>query len=325
MNYMHTITYEQAKEWYDSGRKYKPIGTKLTKNIWLNYDEANDRYTLAYTHSKSYEIVDGQGRKQYRRAGASERDKYAQEFIGFVYRDHAHIFHPGRLPISNCTARNFFEAYFNCTYRKSPGVKVKGFEWTFFREGLSHWERIPGAGEVKLSGAGLRIYPDGRREATEPVMVRVHKKEQQNAMNRHIKAVRRMLTLRAKLGGFNSVDWPQVDKDMTKHYGCPIDVLRDFETVNKMFMEIDDENYLSMLPVLWLAACRSTLYYWYMPAWGEIGASYDWTGAFNRLVDSVREGLRNEQGAVEYVLDQQAQEGSEGTVRNEEASAAVRR
>lgn len=321
MTRIHTITYDQAKKWYDSGRKYKPIGTKLTKNIWLNYDEANDRYTLAYTHSKYYEVVNEQGEKQYKKAGAGERDKYTQEFIGFVYRDHAHIFHPGRLTGSNCTARNFFESYFNCTYRKSPGVKVKGFEWMFFREGLSYWERTHGAGEVELSGAGLRVYPDGRREATEPVMVRVHKKEQQNAMNRHIKAVRRMLTLRAKLGGFNSVDWPQVAQDMTKHYGRGRDVLRNFETVNKMFMEIDDEDYLSMLPVLWLAACRNTSYYWHEPKWAEIGASYDWTGAFNRLVDSVREGLRNEQGAVEYVLDQQAQEGSEGTVGSEEASA----
>ena len=303
MTHIHTITYEQAEKWYDSGRKYKPLGTKLTKNIWLNYDAANDCYTLAYTHSKYYEIINAQGEKLYEKAGASERDKYTQEFIGFVYRDHAHIFHPDRLTISSRTARNFFEAYFNCTYRKSPGVKVKGFEWTFFREGLSYLERTYGAGEVELSGAGLRIYPDGRREATEPVMVRVHKKEQQNAMNRHIKAVRRMLTLRAKLGVFNSVDWPQVAQDMVKRYGYSRNVLRNFETVNKMFMEIDDENYLSMLPVLWLAACYNNSYYWMEPKWGEIDASYDWTGAFNLLVDSVREGLRNEQGAVEYVLD----------------------
>lgn len=302
MSRIHTITYDQAKKWYDSGRKYKPIGTKLTKNIWLNYDEANDRYTLAYTHSKHYEVVNEQGEKQYKIAGAAERDKYTQEFIGFVYRDHAHIFHPGRLTGSSCTARNFFETYFNCTYRKSPGVKVKGFEWTFFHEGLNHcWQRTYGAGEVELSGAGLRVYPDGRREATEPATVRVHKKEQQNAMNRHIKAVRRMLTLRAKLGGFNSVDWPQVAQDMEKRYGYGRNVLRNFETVNKMFMEIDDEDFTTMLPVLWLAARRNTPYYWLEPKRGEIGASYDWTGAFNRLVDYVREGLRNEQGAVEYV------------------------
>ena len=304
MTRIHTITYDQAKKWYDSGRKYKPIGTKLTKNIWLNYDEANDRYTLAYTHSKYYEVVNEQGEKQYKKAGTGERDKYTQEFIGFVYRDHAHIFRPTRLTGSDRTARNFFESYFNCTYRRYPGVKIKGFEWTFFHEDLKHyWQRTYGAGEVVLSGAGLRVYPDGRREAAEPPMVRVHKKEQQNAMNRHIKAVRRMIGLRSKLGGFNSVDWPKVAKDMSKCYGRGRDVLRKLDVVNKMFMEIDDEDFATMLPVLWLAACRNTSYYWREPKWAEIGASYDWTGAFNRLVDSVREGLRNEQGAVEYVPD----------------------
>lgn len=310
MTRIHTITYDQAKKWYESGRKYRPLGTKLTRNIWLNYDEANDRYTLAYTHSKYYEVVNEQGEKVLRRAGTGERDKYTQEFIGFVYRDHAHIFHPARLTGSNYTARNFFESYFICTYRKSPSVKVKGFEWTFFREGLYCWQRTYGAGEVVLSGAGLRIYPDGRREATMPVMVRVHKKEQQNAMNRHIKAVRRMLTLRAKLGGFNSVNWPQVARDMKQRYGHSRSVLCNFKTVNKMFMAINDEDFTTMLPVLWLAACRNTPYYWHEPKWAEIGALYDWTGVFNRLVVSVREGLRNEQGAVEYVLDQQAQEAS---------------
>ncbi len=301
MTRIHTITYEQAKQWYDSGRKFKPLGTKLTRNIWLNYDKANDRYTLAYTYSKYYEVMNAQGEKQHKRASASERDKYTQEFIGFVYRDHAHIFHPARLTVSSNTARSFFESYFNCTYRKTPGVKMKGFEWTFFREGLSYWQRTHGAGEVVLSGAGLRIYPDGRREATEPVMVRVHKKEQQNAMNRHIKAVRRMLMLRAKLGGFNSVDWAAKSAEFKKTYGgTGRQVLNKPSQVNDIFMAIDDEDFTTMLPVLWLAACRNTSYYWREPKWAEIGASYDWTDAFNRLVNSVREGLRNEQGAVEY-------------------------
>ena len=309
MTRIHTITYDEAKERYDSGRKHKPIGTKLTKNIWLNYDEANDRYTLAYTHSKYYEVVNEQGEKQRKRASAKERDKYTQEFIGFVYRDHAHIFHPGRLTVSSSMARSFFETYFNCTYRKAPGVKVKGFEWTFFREGLGYWQKMHGAGEVVISGdAGMYIYPDGRREAAEPPMVRVHKKEQQNAMNRHIKAVRRMLTLRAKLGGFNSVDWATKSAEFKKAYGgTGLQVLNKPSQVNDMFMAIDDEDFTTMLPVLWLAACRNTSYYWHEPKWDKIGASYDWTDAFNRLVGSVREDLRNEQGAVEYVPDQQTQ------------------
>lgn len=303
MTHIHTITYDQAKKWYDSGRKYKPIGTKLTKDIWLNYDEANDRYTLAYTHSRYYEVVNEQGERIYKKACTAERDKHTQEFVGFVYRDHAHIFHPGHLTGSRRTARNFFNTYFNCTCRKSPGVKVKGFEWTFFHEGLKHyWQRTYGAGEVVISGgAGVYIYPDGRREAAEPPMVRVHKKEQQNAMNHHIKAVRRMLTLRAKLGGFNSVDWVAKSAEFKEAYGGRgRRVLQNPAQVNDMFMAINDEDFTTMLPVLWLAACRSTSHYWHEPKWAEICASYDWTGAFNRLVDSVREGLRNEQGAVEY-------------------------
>ena len=312
MTRIHTITYDQAKRWYESGRKYKPIGTKLTKDIWLNYDEANDRYTLSFVWSRYYEVVttvnmpDGttEEQKKSKYAGASERDKYTMRSIGYIYKDHAHIFHPDRLTGSNRTARNFFKSCFNCTYRKSPGVKIKGFEWTFFREGLSYWERTYGAGEVVLSGAGLRVYPDGRREATEPVMVRVHKKEQQNAMNRHIKAVRRMLTLRAKLGGFNSVDWVAKAAEFKEAYGGRgQQVIQKPAQVNDMFMAINGEDFTTMLPVLWLAACHNTSSYWLEPKWNEISAAYDWTGAFNRLVDSVREGLRNEQGAVEYVLD----------------------
>ena len=308
MSYMHTITYDQAKKWYDSGRKYKPIGTKLTKNIWLNYDEANDRYTLAYTHSKYYAVMttvsmlDGTTKeeKQYKMAGAAERDKYTQMPIGFVYRDHAHIFPPNRPTSSNRTACKFFEEYFNCTYRKSPGVKVKGFEWTFYHEGLDYWGPTYDAGEVELSGAGLRIYPDGRCEATEPVMVRVHKKEQQNAMNRHIKAVRRMLTLRVKLGGFSSVDWAAFSKLMYIRYGLVHSVIRNPKLINQLFMGIDDEDYMTMLPVLWLASELDSRYYRYTaPA-----PNYDWLRVFNNFVARVRETLREEQGAVEYVPDE---------------------
>lgn len=66
----HTITYDRAKNLYDSGRKYRPIGTKLTESIWLNYDEVNDRYTLAYTHSKYYEVVNERGKKQCKLASS---------------------------------------------------------------------------------------------------------------------------------------------------------------------------------------------------------------------------------------------------------------
>lgn len=310
MNDIPTITYKQAKEWFDSGRKHKPIGVKLTKDIWLNYDEANDCYTLAYTHSRWYEVVNAQGETAHKWASTKERDKYTQRFIGFVYRDHAHIFPPDLTAGMNLIACGFFTQLFKCTYRKSSSIKVKGFEWEFFRKNNGHWNVVRGTGEVKLSGAGMKIFPDGTRLAAEPVKVRVHKKEKQKAMNDHIKAVRRMLTLRAKLGGFNSVNWPQVAVDMEMRYGRSYHVLHNSEIVNRIFMEINGEDYLTMIPVLWLAACHKAACYWHRVALSDINSSYDWTSAFNGLVNFVREGLRNEQGAVEYVIDQQTQEGS---------------
>lgn len=153
-----------------------------------------------------------------------------------------------------------------------------------------------------------------------------HARPERNTQTRcrHIKAVRRMLTLRAKLGGFNSVDWAAKSTEFKKIYGgTGRQVLNKPSQVNDMFMAINDEDFTTMLPVLWLAACRNTPYYWYWhePNWAGISMSYDWADSFNRLVESVREDLRNEQGAVEYVLDQQTQEGSEETVGSEEASA----
>ena len=300
MSHIHTITYEQAKKQFEAGRKYAPLGTKFDRNIWIKYDSENDRFVLHYIYSKHYQVVDANGVQKYAKATASERDKYTMKEIGHIYKDHVHLF-PPNVPGTGNTARNFYESRFGCTYRNTPSIKFKGFEWTFFKPGLAYRQRTHGAGTVVVSGAGVRVYPDGRREATEPVMVRVHKKDQQKALNQHIKAVRRMLTLRAKLGGFNSVDWAAKSAEFEKTYGGNgRQVLSKPSQVNDMFMAINDEDFTTMLPVLWLAAYRNTSYYWRKPKWAEISASYNWTDAFNRLVDSVREGLRNEQGAVEY-------------------------
>lgn len=310
--------YTRAEKRFSAGKKYRPIGTKLTNNLWLNYEEGADRFTVSYVYSKYYTGVNELGATTHRRAGPSEREKYTMRAVAHIYKDHVRLIAD---PSGGGIARNFFVDMYNCTYRKAPGIKIKGMEWTLFPASAAYYDKYRGNGDLLHSSGDVLVFPDGTFRPEGQPLVRVHKKEQQNAMNRHIKAVRRMLTLRAKLGGFNSVDWPQVAKDMEGRYGRGRNVLRNFETVNKMFMEIDDEDYLTMLPVLWLAAVRNVSYYWHDPEWPQIGASYDWTSAFNRLVDSVREGLRNEQGAVEYVLDQQAQEGSEGAVGSEEASA----
>ena len=309
MSHIHTITYEQAKKWYDSGRKYAPIGVKIDRNVWVKYDSENDRFVLHYIYSKHYQVVDANGVQKYAKATASERDKYTMKEIGHIYKDHVHLF-PPNVPGTGNTARKFYESRFGCTYRNTPSIKFKGFEWTFFKPGLAYRQRTHGAGTVVISGAGVRVYPGGTVEPTIPAMVRVHKKDQQKALNQHIKAVRRMIGLRAKLGGFSSVDWVSFNDVMRTKYGSGHGIIRTPKLINQLFMEINDEDYMTMLPVLWLASVRDSYYYVYRaPA-----SNYDWLRAFNSLVNRVRETLREEQGAVEYVLDQQTQEGSEETV-----------
>lgn len=299
MSPVHTITYDQAEKWYASGRKYKPVGVKLTKNIWIKYDSENDRFVLHYVYSKYYQTVDANGDQKTARATSSERDKYTMKEIGHIYKDHVHLF-PPNVPGTGNTARNFYESRFGCTYRNTPSIKSKGFEWTFFKPGLAYWQRTHGAGTVVISGAGVRIYPGGVVAPTIPAMVRVHKKDQQKALNQHIKAVRRMIGLRAKLGGFSSVDWVSFDDVMRTKYGSSHGIIRTPKLINQLFMEINDEDYMTMLPVLWLASARDSYYYVYSaPA-----PNYDWLRAFNSLVNRVRETLREEQGAVEYVLDE---------------------
>lgn len=312
-----TITYEQAKKRFEAGRKYEPLGTKLDRNIWIKYDSENDRFVLHYVYSKYYQTVDANGDQKIAKATASQRDKYTMREVGHIYKDHAHLFPPNVLGTNN-PARNFYESHFDCTYRSIPSIKFKGFEWTFFKPGLNYWQRTHGAGTVVISGAGVRIYPGGVVAPTTPVMVRVHKKDQQKALNQHIKAVRRMVGLRAKLGGFSSVDWIAFGRTMQTTYGRSHHVVRTPKLINKLFMEIDDEDYMTMLPVLWLASALDSRRYLYSaPA-----PNYDWLRAFNNLVDRVRETLRKEQGAVEYVLDQQTQKSDEGAIGNEEASAS---
>lgn len=82
-------TYAEASKQYAAGRKYVPIGTEVTNNVWLTYDQPNDCYVLSYVQSRYYEVVvDGQ--KRWAKASTAERDKYTMHEIARVYPTHTH-------------------------------------------------------------------------------------------------------------------------------------------------------------------------------------------------------------------------------------------
>lgn len=305
-----TLDYETARELYNSGRKYKYVGVKLPPSMWLTYDQFLDRYVLAYTKSKYYSVIAPSGLHEMKKAGAGQRDKYTQEVVGFIYPTHVHLLPATR---SGNRTHSFFADNFSCMHRKSQSITFKGFEWAFFDADVPSRKRYYGNvdAEIIQSGAGVYIYPD-RVEADNPILVRVHKKAEQKAMNDHIKIVRRMLTLRAKMGLFSSMDWVAINRELVEKYEMgPHGVMDDPKKLDAIFAAIDDEDYNTMLPILWMAIANGNSSY-YLNPFGSIDSSYDWKAAFEKLIGTVRERLRTHKGAVEYVFEKPQTENSQG-------------
>lgn len=294
-----TINFQTAKRIYDGGRKYKPLGVKFTKNIWLSYDKDADCFVFSYVWSKYYEDANG---KQVK-AGAGDRDKYTMRSFAFMYQDRTHLIHPDPNSSISLITRNFFEEYFLCIYRRDPSVKFHGFEWTFFEPGAAIWKRNHGEnyGTVFKSGNGVIISNNGAVASDSEPLVRVFNKDAQKALNAHIKAIRRMISLRAKLGGFSSLNWGEINSNLQAKFGQRgMYAARSSVLVNKAIMEVDGEDFMTMVPVLWMAMCREAGYHRNV----EDHNSRDLLTVINRLIDANREGLRKQNGTVEYVSNE---------------------
>lgn len=304
-------TYDKASKQYAAGRKYAPIGTKITNNVWLTYDQPNDCYVLSYVQSRYYEVV-VDGEKRWAKASTVERDKYVMREIARVYPTYTHL-----LADDSNTARNFFSDKFNCTFRKAKSIKIKGYDWTFFPAKTPYYERYHGNGEVIHSRSGILIFPDGTRRALEAPLVRVHDEEKRRVLNNRIKAVRRMLSLRTKLGAFSNVDWHSLDQDLRIKYADyyrPRQITASNpELVNSMLMSVDPENRDTMLPLLWLARHHDCSWY-SSPDWTTTWTDTEWLTAFNNMLDACREGLRRANQTVSYVEHEPQKQGEEDAV-----------
>jgi hypothetical protein len=305
------LDYHRAARQYTAGRKYNPIGTKLTKHLWLNYEPGKDCYTVSYVFSRYYTDIDAKGKLVYLRAGPSMRDKYKMRTVAYIYKDHVRL-------VANLgtghTVRDFFKDMYYCTYRDVPGIKIKGIEWTIFSPSTPYFDRNYGNGELLYSSSDVLMFPDGTYQPVGEPLVRVHDKERKSILNKRIRDVRRMLVLRAKLGGFSSVDWQKVDDECKSKYGPSLHnhgalVRSHPKVINDMLMAVDPENFESMLPLLWIS--RVYAFHPYAPSkWNSIDSSYNWLRVFNSMIEAAREGLRKELGAVSYVAKGREQEST---------------
>lgn len=304
-------TYAKASKQFAAGRKYNPIGTKITNNVWLTYDQPNDCYVLSYVQSRYYEVVID-GEKRWAKASTAERDKYTMHEIARVYPTYTHL-----LSDDSNTARNFFTSHFHCTFRKARSIKIKGYDWTLFSAKAPYYDRYHGNGEVIHSRSGLLVFPDGTYKAVEEPLVRVHDAEKRRVLNNHTKAVRRMLSLRTKLGAFSNVDWHSLDQDLRakyKDYYRPRQITAtNPEAVNGMLMNVDPENRETMLPLLWLARHHDCSWY-SSPDWTITWTDTEWLKAFNNMLDACREGLRRANQTVSYVEHKPQEQSQEDAV-----------
>jgi hypothetical protein len=304
--------YYRAARQYAAGRKYSPIGTKLTRHFWLNYEPGKDCYTVSYVFSKYYSDIDAKGKLVRLRAGPSMRDKYTMRTIAYIYKDYVRLVAD---PNSGSIVRDFFRDMYYCTYRDAPSIKIKGIEWTLFAPSTSYFDRCYANGELLYSIGDVLIFPDGTYKPVGAPLVRVHDKERRAILNKRIRDVRRMLVLRAKLGGFSSVDWQKVNEECRSKYGPSLRshgalVRSHPKVINDMLMAVDPENFESMLPLLWIS--RVYAFYPYSPAmWNNIDSSYNWLRVFNTMIEAAREGLRKELGAVSYVAKDREQESTD--------------
>lgn len=304
-------TYAEASKQYAAGRKYAPIGTKITNNVWLTYDQPNDCYVLSYVQSRYYEVVvDGQ--KRWAKASTAQRDRYVMREIARVYPTYTHL-----LSDDSNTARNFFTSHFHCTFRKARSIKIKGYEWTTFKKNTPRYDCRHGNGKVVPSRNGLLVFPDGTRRAVEEPLMRVHDEEKRRVLNNRIKAVRRMLSLRTKLGAFSNVDWRSLDEDLHAKYSDyyrPRQITASNpELVNGMLMSVDPENRDTMLPLLWLARHHDRGWYG-IPSWEDTWTDAQWLTAFNNMLDACREGLRRANQTVSYVEHEPQKQSEEDAV-----------
>jgi hypothetical protein len=304
--------YYRAARQYAAGRKYSPIGTKLNRHLWLNYEPGKDCYTVSYVFSRYYTDIDAKGNLVYLRADSSMRGKYTMRTIAYIHKDHVRLVAD---PNSGSIVRDFFRDMYYCTYRDAPGIKIKGIEWTLFAPSTSYFDRCYANGELLYSIGDVLIFPDGTYKPAGAPLVRVHDKERRAILNKRIRDVRRMLVLRAKLGGFSSVDWEKVGDECKAKYGSLASNPRAFvrcrpKVINDMLMAVDPENFESMLPLLWLSVAYAFSPYtpW---KWKNIDDSYNWLRHFNTMIEAAREGLRKELGAVSYVAKDREQESTD--------------
>lgn len=266
------MNYAQAKDWYKHRDPY--VGCQLSRYVYFKYDPKEDCFVVKQLMSKYQYVPDPEPDNVENKKYAVHKSLWQFRPFAKIYKDRTEV---------------FFEAPSKCTEAI----------------GLSHFK----PGSKKLSGRLWRYHgcPDVQGElpviirngklTVTPPKVRMTDREKRIEMNRMIQKIRKLLTVRTKIGAFKNVTHEVVKAHAGKH-----GIARRWQIMNnpaeflKLMNAVDESDITTFYPLLYLAEQVS----WYT-AHNKINDEGSWVQYFNKLVDSMRERMRTELGVVTYV------------------------
>lgn len=273
--------YDSAARMY-KGRTDKVLGRKIRSNVWMKHDPNHDCFVL-YEVFPRYKAVKDKGYAHYERLPKEHWDlrPYAE-----IYRD--------RVVILRLVHNNHLKGM-GIRSDRSKTVKLSGRTWTHFRmEGRNCVTVHQINGDVPVT------LKDGRLSTAVPPKKRVVNNDLRIEMNRLIRKVRRLLTVRVKLGAFDGLTCGElIEHAEANGYGSRWMMHRKPtpEEFLKLLQAVTEDDITSFYPILWVSGRR-----WYF---GHESTSFingrNIVQLYDSLIDSMREHIRREFGVVEYV------------------------
>lgn len=269
--------YASAKRVYE-GRIDAATGRKLRTRAWMKYDDKRDCFVLSEVVTRYKQLPNGKWQH------CSDKNDWTMKPYAEIY--------PDRIVILRAVHNNYLDS-FGVVHVRPTSNKFSGRTWRLFeRKGYAYHTLHEVTGDAPI------VLKDGKLTATGGVKQRVVDNEMRKEMNRMIQKVRRLLTVRAKLGAFDNLTHKMLMDHASKHnYANRRAVLSSPKEFLKLLQAVVETDIETFYPILWLAKRR---WYYYNSEQSFI-AGRDVVSMYNKLIDYMRERIRRELGVVEYV------------------------
>lgn len=269
--------YEEAKRRYE-GRRDKVLGRKIRRDGWMQYDAARDCYVLTEVLSKYAQDEESKTHKR-----TADKTRWTVKPYAEIHREQIVILRE---------VHNSFLANFGVTHHRARTNKFLGRQWQLLTREKHGWRQL-----AELVSEAPIVVKDNTLLATNAQKERMVDNELRKEMNRMIQKIRRLLTVRVKLGAFDSLTHKELQQHALRNgYSSKWEILsrpKDFLGLLKAVTEDDIETFY---PILWLSVRG-----WYLPRDSSFTHGRDVVATYNSLIDSMRERIRRELGVVSYV------------------------